>query len=164
MSPERPLQRDVNVLFAELRVANEECFDALRQTPSEPVAQIRVQAQRQLLRALALSWRLEELVLLPALRRSGLDTAEIEQEMVVLREAADMLATDTLDASAAHIVLGAIEGIATLRAKRIGTALASATQAGPLDNARLADEFQRMLERWRGELRADPAPPAVPPH
>ncbi|MDC6171352.1 hypothetical protein [Paucibacter sp. XJ19-41] len=161
MSPERPRQRDVNALFAELRAANEECFDALRQTPSERVAQ----AQRQLLLALQLSWRLEELVLLPALRRSGLNTAEIEQEMLVLREAADMLASDALDASAAHIVLGAIEGIAMLRAKRIGAALASATQAGPLDNARLADEFQQMLERWRGELRGDlQSPPGSRPH
>ena len=158
---ERPLEQDVNRLFAELRAANEESFDALRQLPSGRIAQ----AQHQLLLALELSWRLEELVLLPALRRSGLDTAEIEQEMVVLREAAEMLATDTVDASAAHIVLGAIEGIAMLRAKRIGTALALATQAGPLDNARLAEEFQQMLERWQGELRSDQhSPPASRPH
>ena len=141
-----------DAIWAGLHEATRRCLDEYLGANSAE----RSGAQRRLLLALELGWKLEEQVLLPALHegdiRLKLDTVLVLEEIEKLRDLAELVEEGTLDASSTLVVLNALEGIAELRALRVGEALQAAQSTPGIDEAALAQEMDAMLKRWRKEL------------
>ena len=118
----------------------------------------RAGAQKRLLLALELGWKLEEQVLLPALHegdvRLKLDTDQVLEEIEKLRDLADLVEEGTLDPASNLVVLNALEGIAELRAARVEEALHAAKNTPGVNAAALAQDMNAMLKRWREEISA----------
>ncbi|MDN3920662.1 hypothetical protein [Roseateles violae] len=145
---------DAAALWAELRHSLDRRFDE----SGAGSARRRALAQRRLLRALELRWKLEELVLLPALQDSATasreDVRAAEKEIGLLRELSDLIGDPQLPSSAQGVVLAVLEGIATLRSDQLERRLRQALQNERINGAALAGDIEGMLERWCGELLA----------
>jgi hypothetical protein len=156
MNSLRRMQRpqDAAQVWSELRSATEKHFDAYADASTGQ----RALAQQRLLLALEMRWKLEEQILIPALQdgeaASPQEALLGADEITQLRDMAQALKDGSLEDSATTVVLGVLEGMATLRSVRIERALAAAKRSRRIDSHALAREMQGMLSRWRGELRA----------
>lgn len=143
---------DAAALWAELRHSSDHRFDEC----AAAAGPRRALAQRRLLLALELRWKLEEQVLLPALQNSDQalreDVQAAEKEIGLLRELGELVDDPGLPASAHGVVLAVLEGIATLRSEQIERALGQAMQARRIDGPALARDVEGLMKRWRGEV------------
>lgn len=143
---------DAVALWSELRHAAQQRFDEY----THALATRRSWPRRRLLLALEMMWKLEEQALIPALLDADAGTRDdaiaLEQEVTHLRELADLLREDALDAASASVVVAALDGMAALRALRFERSLDQAVQARHLDGAALAREMDELLARWHEEI------------
>jgi len=143
-----------DAIWSGLHAATRRCLDDYLGANSAE----RADAQRRLLLALELGWKLEEQVLLPALNygevRLRLDTDQVLEEIEKLRDLAGLVEDGALDAASTVVVMNALEGIAELRAMRVEEALQSARHSARLNDAALGAEMGALLQRWREELAA----------
>jgi len=144
---ERLREQEAQQLWHQLCTSTEGRYAAFNRAS----ASSRVRARQRLLLALELRWKLEEQVLLPALQ--GADAADrgADQEIGMLRDLAELVSDNTLEAAAAGTVLAALDGMAMLHSQRIEQALAQATRTRQIDSVVLAREMEGLLNRWRGE-------------
>jgi hypothetical protein len=153
--PADPGRADAAELWAELRHSLDYRFDE----SSAGSGRRRALAQRRLRRALELRWKLEELVLLPALQDSEAATRDdvraAEKEIGLLRELSDLLADPAVPASAQSVILAVLEGVATLRSDQIERELREAMRSSRLDGEALASDIGALMQRWRAEVLAN---------
>lgn len=152
VDPQAAARPHAAALWSELHEATERCFDDYLGADAGQ----RASAQARLLLALELGWKMEEQVLVPALHdgdvRIRSDANVISDEIELLRELADLVQGGGVDPAASLIIVGALEGIASLRAARIEQALETARGAKDLDATALAQEMQSLIDRWRKEI------------
>jgi hypothetical protein len=143
---------DAAALWAELREATEARYDDLLAARAE----WRPMAQRRLLLALELQWKLEELVLLPALQEvdAGLSLGlqSIGKEIELLRELAHTVSGGGVPQAIENTLFGVLQGIASLRAEQIEVALADPKRVSPRQRQALSRDIRVLLDRWRGEV------------
>jgi hypothetical protein len=117
-----------------------------------PAAQL-----KKILLAFELRWKLEELVLIPALNDTQgvllCGTRDAERELLALRDLAALARDDELSPGRQRVLLAAIDTLAALRTHRVGLALARAQRAALVDTQALGVEMDQLLERWHGEVR-----------
>ncbi|HEY4081725.1 MAG TPA: hypothetical protein VGM81_13620 [Burkholderiaceae bacterium] len=148
-----PVKPNADALWSGLHQATKRCFDDYLGADAVQ----RSAAQKRLLLALELGWKLEELVLLPAMKEGDIklrvDTLLIYEEIEKLRDLAELVQAGKLDPAANIVVLGALEGIAGLRSVRIQQALEAAQSINcGVNKAVLSTEMEDMLKRWREEI------------
>jgi hypothetical protein len=145
--------RDAFDRISELRRSTRKLFDEYVQlSPGRQPALL-----KKILLALELRWKLEELVLIPALRSSTGDvegrTQEADRELSALRDMA-VLAKEPLGGpERERMLVGALEALAGLRTERVGWALSQAQRAALVDARALGREMDQLLDRWRSEVR-----------
>lgn len=151
-APQAQGRPNAAALWSELHEATERCFDDYLGAGATE----RAAAQARLLKFLELGWKLEEQVLVPALHESDVrirsDASMISDEIELLRELAELVQGGGVDPAASLVIVGTLEGIASLRAARIEQALATAKPADHLDGTALANEMQALVKRWRQEI------------
>jgi len=140
--------------LAELRSATELLFDDF----AAASAQRRAASLRRLLLALELRWKLEEELVIPALRGTDGEPPETlgaaDRESGLLRELAAVAKAGLLPPAPLHTLMAAIEGFAALRSERIERALARAQLSSGVGALALRREIDALLERWHGEVLA----------
>lgn len=136
-----------------LRSSTRTLFEEYTQVESQAPPQL----LKKLLLALELRWKLEELVLLPALQGTrGVThhcTQDAGHELDALRDLAALAGVRGQSVEHQHLLLGAIESLAALRTERINWALTQAQRAALVDARALGREMDQLLERWRTEVR-----------
>lgn len=145
--------RDAFDRISELRRSTRRLFDEYVQLPAGSQRALR----KKILLALELRWKLEELVLFPALRSApgGVEggSQQADHELSALRDLA-MLAKDEFGApERERLLVGALEALAGLRTDRVGWALSQAQRAALVDTRALGREMDQLLDRWRNEVR-----------
>jgi hypothetical protein len=144
-----------------------DAFDRLRGLRSSTEHLVKEYAQRpqrgpaeqlkKILLAFELRWKLEDLVLIPALNDTQgvllCGTRDAERELLALRDLAGLAREDELSLGRQRVLLAAIEALAALRTQRVGLALARAQRAALVDTRALGAEMDQLLERWHGEVR-----------
>ena len=112
---------------------------------------------KKILLALELRWKLEELVLMPALHRAqGVVNGRAQDmghELDALRDLAALAKEDGLGAERRQLLLGALEALAALRTERIHWALTRAQRGGLVNAQALGREMDQLLGRWQAEVR-----------
>ena len=115
------------------------------------------QLLKKVLLALELRWKLEDLVLIPALQDvQGVTrgcTGGTERELDALRDLAALAKDAGLGAEPQRLLLGAVETLAALRTERVSRALTSAQRAALVDARALGREMDQLLGRWHTEVR-----------
>jgi hypothetical protein len=115
------------------------------------------QLLKKILLALELRWKIEELVLIPALHGTqGVlqgCTQDAGRELDALRDLAALAGAHGLSAERQRMLLGAIESLAAFRTERINWALTRAQRAALVDAHALGREMDQLLSRWHGEVR-----------
>jgi hypothetical protein len=142
----------LTALWSDLNRATERCLDTYMGAEHAEQSE----ALARLLVMLELRWKLEEQILLPALREGDAalkdESREIAEEIDLLRELADLAERHKLDPGSTVTVTNAVAGIAALRSARIERALEDAERARSIDAEHLAEEVREMFQRWRGEI------------
>lgn len=112
---------------------------------------------KKILLAFELRWKLEELVLMPALKDTQgvmlCGTRDAERELAALRDLAGLAREDGLSAGRQRVLLSAIDTLAALRTQRVSLALTRAQRASVVDTRALGLEMDQLLKRWHGEVR-----------
>jgi hypothetical protein len=112
---------------------------------------------KKILLAFELRWKLEELVLMPALKDTQgamlCGTRDAQRELVALRNLAAVARDEGSSLARPRMLLSAIETLAGMRSQRVCLALTRAERAAVLDTRSLGLEMDQLLERWHGEAR-----------
>lgn len=110
---------------------------------------------RKILLAFEWRWKLEDLVLMPALKDTQgvmlCGTRDVQRELVALRNLATVAREDGTNLARQRVLLSAIDTLASLRSQRVGLALARAERAAVVDTRALGLEMDQLLERCRGD-------------
>lgn len=108
------------------------------------------QLLERVLMALELRWRMEDLVLIPALESTqGVmegRTQDATRELGALRELVALAKNDGLSIDAQRLLLHAMETLAALRAERINQALTRAQRAAIVDARALGRELEDLFD------------------
>lgn len=135
-----------------LRSSTRKLFDEYMQVAQDGPPQL----LKKMLLALELRWKIEELVLIPALHGTqGVMhgcTQDAGQELDALRDLAALARDTGLSGERQRMLLGAIESLAALRTERINWALTRAQRAAMVDAQVLGREMDQLLERWHTEV------------
>jgi hypothetical protein len=146
-------QADAFDRIATLRSSTRKLFEEYTQVESQGAPQL----LKKLLLALELRWKLEELVLLPALQGTQGVTYDCTQdaahELDALRDLVALAGASGLNVERQRLLLGAVETLAALRTERISWALTQAQRAALVDARALGREMDQLLERWHTEVR-----------
>jgi len=146
-------QADAFDRIEKLRSSTRKLFEEYTQTESQGSTHL----LKKLLLALELRWKLEELVLLPALQGTqGVThdgTQDAGHELDALRDLAALAGASGLGTEHQRLLLGAIETLAALRTERINWALTQVQRAALVDARALGREMDQLLERWHAEVR-----------
>ena len=112
---------------------------------------------KKILMAFELRWKLEELVLMPALQDTQgamlCGTHDAARELVALRDLATLARRDASNPQGQRTLLGAIDALAALRTQRVSLALTRAERAAVVDTRALGVEMDRLLERLPDGVR-----------
>lgn len=112
---------------------------------------------KKILLAFELRWKLEELVLMPALKDTQgamlCGTHDAQRELVALRELAAVAREGGPGAARQRLLLSALDTLAGLRSQRVSLALTRAERAAVVDTRALGLEMDQLLKRWHGEVR-----------
>jgi hypothetical protein len=129
-----------------------ELFDGRAQVASPRPSPLML---KNLLTALELRWRIEDVVLIPALHGTrGVmqdDSEDAACELAALRDLAALARDDALGLRGRRVLLRAIDALATLRSERLNRALVRAQRAALVDVDTLGREVDELLARWRDE-------------
>lgn len=106
---------------------------------------------KKILMAFELRWKLEELVLMPALQDTQgamlCGTRDAARELVALRELAALVREQAAGLQRQRTLLCAIDALAALRTQRVSLALTRAERAAVVDTRALGVEMDRLLQR-----------------
>lgn len=112
---------------------------------------------KKILLAFELRWKLEELVLMPALQDTQgamlCGTRDAERELVALRDLAALVREQGPSLQRQRTLLCAIDALAALRTQRVSLALTRAERAAVVDSRALGVEMDRLLERLPDAVR-----------
>jgi hypothetical protein len=121
--------------------------------PTDPAA-----LSKKILMAFELRWKLEELVLMPALQDTQgpmlCGTHDAARELVALRDLAALVRDPAASLRRQRTLIGAIDALATLRTLRLSLALTRAERASVVDLRALGIEMDRLLERLPDRVTA----------
>lgn len=111
---------------------------------------------KKILLAFELRWKLEELVLMPALKDTQgamlCGTRDAQRELVALRNLAAVVRDESVGVARQRALLSAIETLAGLRSQRVSLALTRAERAAVVDTRSLGVEMDQLLERCQGAV------------
>lgn len=116
---------------------------------------------KKILMAFELRWKLEELVLMPALQDTQgamlCGTRDAARELVALRDLAALVREPEASLQRQRTLLCAIDALAALRTQRVSLALTRAERVAVVDTRALGVEMDRLLERLPDAGRVRPA-------
>jgi hypothetical protein len=139
--------------LGQLRSDTQKLVDVFLRTESPAPAA----TMKKILLAFELRWKLEELVLMPALKDTQgvilCGTRDAQRELAALRELGGLARQPNLSPECLGGLLSAINDLAALRTQRVSLALTRARRAGLVDTRQLGVEMDRLLERWHFEIR-----------
>jgi hypothetical protein len=139
--------------LGELRATTQQLVKEFTLTESpEPGALL-----KKILIAFELRWKLEELVLMPALQDTQgamlCGTRDAARELVALRDLAALLHEPGSGLQRQRTLLCAIDALAALRTQRLSLALTRAERSAVVDTRALGVEMDRLLERLPDAVR-----------
>ena len=122
---------------------------------SDPNPAVPAQPLKKILLAFELRWKLEELVLMPALKDTqGMmlcGTRDAQRELLALRRLASLAREEGSTADRNDVLLSAIDTLASLRTQRVSLALTRGEQAGVVNLSALGLAMDQLLARSNGD-------------